>query len=293
MKNIYKTYKISKELTPDMKYAIEQLTANQEGFGSFLVDASNFFKKKIDAIRGVFGLNSKNDTKEISKESSKLYKDLQSYDKLVKTIGSKQDKYDAVSSIIVPWIPGVKSDLYTLVTGLKSNVSGIYDNGLVYLEEADTFLAKLLGDEEYATSVIPNKELLSKLSSYKDGTTKYLTDVIDGRTLMDNRELKDVIPNFSSVEVIHNSFKDMIVAKELENVQQVFNKAESLANRAKELYNRVQSKDFTISTVRAKEMGPLLQDSAAIVTNIGAIVRLLDAGVTVHKAILQKLDKLI
>ena len=40
-------------------------------------------------------------------------------------------------------------------------------------------------------------------------------------------------------------------------------------------------------------MGPLLQDSAAIVTNIGAIVRLLDAGVTVHKAILQKLDKLI
>ena len=110
---------------------------------------------------------------------------------------------------------------------------------------------------------------------------------------MDNRELKDVIPNFSSVEVIHNSFKDMIVAKELENVQQVFNKAESLAARAKELYNRVQSKNFTISTVRAKEMGPLLQDSAAIVTNIGAIVRLLDAGVTVHKAILQKLDKLI
>ena len=278
MKNIYKTYKISKELTPDMKYAIEQLTANQEGFGSFLVDASNFFKKKIDAIRGVFGLNSKNDTKEISKESSKLYKDLQSYDKLVKSIGSKQDKYDAVSSIIVPWIPGVKSDLYTLVTGLKSNVSGIYDSGLVYLEEADTFLAKLLGDEEYATSVIPNKELLGKLSSYKDSTTKYLTDVI---------------PNFSSVEIIHNSFKDMIVAKELENVQQVFNKAESLAARAKELYNRVQSKDFTISTVRAKEMGPLLQDSAAIVTNIGAIVRLLDAGVTVHKAILQKLDKLI
>ena len=262
MKNIYKTYKISKELTPDMKYAIEQLTANQEGFGSFLVDASNFFKKKIDAIRGVFGLNSKNDTKEISKESSKLYKDLQSYDKLVKSIGSKQDKYDAVSSIIVPWIPGVKSDLYTLVTGLKSNVSGIYDSGLPYLEEADTFLAKLLGDEEYATSVIPNKELLGKLSSYKDSTTKYLTDVIDGRTLMDN-------------------------------VQQVFNKAESLANRAKELYNRAQSKDFTISTVRAKEMGPLLQDSAAIVTNIGAIVRLLDAGVTVHKAILQKLDKLI
>ena len=285
MKNIYKTYKISKELTPDMKYAIEQLTANQEGFGSFLVDASNFFKKKIDAIRGVFGLNSKN--------ASKLYKDLQSYDKLVKSIGSKQDKYDAVSSIIVPWIPGVKSDLYTLVTGLKSNVSGIYDSGLPYLEEADTFLAKLLGDEEYATSVIPNKELLGKLSSYKDSTTKYLTDVIDGRTLMDNRELKDVIPNFSSVEVIHNSFKDMIVAKELENVQQVFNKAESLAARAKELYNRVQSKDFTISTVRAKEMGPLLQDSAAIVTNIGAIVRLLDAGVTVHKAILQKLDKLI
>ena len=63
MKSIYKNYKISKELLPDMTYATEQLTANQEGFGSFIMSVTSFFKKKIEAIAGIFGLNSKNDTR--------------------------------------------------------------------------------------------------------------------------------------------------------------------------------------------------------------------------------------
>ena len=294
MKSIYKNYRISKQLIPDMEYAVNQLTANHEGFGSFIMSVSNFFKKKIEAIAGVFGINSKNDTKEISKETSQLYKELAKFDNSLKKI-TKADSnlYKSLSAILLPWIPGVKPDLYTLVAGLKVNVDGIKSKALPYLEEADTFISKLIGDEEYRTSIIPNKELIDKLKSYSKETTVYLTDIIDGKLLADSRELKDVIPNLESIETIHTMLKDMIVAKDIENVQIIFNAGSSIADKAKELFNLVQKNSLTISKVRANEMGPVLQEAATIVPNVAAIVRMLDASVKVHKALVLKLDGII
>lgn len=294
MKSIYKNYRLSKQLIPDMEYAVNQLTANQEGFGSFIMSVSNFFKKKIDSIAGVFGINSKNDTKEISKETSQLYRELSKFDNGIKKIVKADDNlYKSLGSILLPWIPGVKPDLYNLVAGLKINVDGIKTKALPYLEEADTFISKLIGDEDYRTSIIPNKELIEKLKSYSKETTSYLTDIIDGRLLADSRELKDVIPNLESIDTIHVALKDMIAAKDIENVQVIFNAAGSIAAKAKELFNMVQKNSLTISKVRANEMGPVLQEAATIVTNVAAIVRMLDASVKVHKAILIKLDSII
>lgn len=294
MKSIYKNYRLSKQLIPDMEYAVNQLTANQEGFGSFIMSVSNFFKKKIDSIAGVFGINSKNDTKEISKETSQLYRELSKFDNGIKKIIKADDNlYKSLGAILLPWIPGVKPDLYNLVAGLKVNVDGIKTKALPYLEEADTFISKLIGDEDYRTSIIPNKELIDKLRSYSKETTSYLTDIIDGRLLADSRELKDVIPNLESIDTIHVALKDMIAAKDIENVQVIFNAAGSIAAKAKELFNMVQKNSLTISKVRANEMGPVLQEAATIVTNVAAIVRMLDASVKVHKAILIKLDSII
>lgn len=294
MKSIYKNYRLSKQLIPDMEYAVNQLTANQEGFGSFIMSVSNFFKKKIDSIAGVFGINSKNDTKEISKETSQLYKELSKFDNGIKKIvKADENLYKSLGAILLPWIPGVKPDLYNLVAGLKVNVDGIKTKALPYLEEADTFISKLIGDEDYRTSIIPNKELIEKLKSYSKETTSYLTDIIDGRLLADSRELKDVIPNLESINTIHVALKDMIAAKDIENVQVIFNAAGNIATKAKELFNMVQKNSLTISKVRANEMGPVLQEAATIVTNVAAIVRMLDASVKVHKAILIKLDSII
>lgn len=294
MKSIYKNYRLSKQLIPDMEYAVNQLTANQEGFGSFIMSVSNFFKKKIDSIAGVFGINSKNDTKEISKETSQLYRELSKFDNGIKKIvKADENLYKSLGAILLPWIPGVKPDLYNLVAGLKVNVDGIKSKALPYLEEADTFISKLIGDEDYRTSIIPNKELIEKLKSYSKETTSYLTDIIDGRLLADSRELKDVIPNLESIDTIHVALKDMIAAKDIENVQVIFNAAGSIASKAKELFNMVQKNSLTISKVRANEMGPVLQEAATIVTNVAAIVRMLDASVKVHKAILIKLDSII
>ena len=294
MKSIYKNYRLSKQLIPDMEYAVNQLTANQEGFGSFIMSVSNFFKKKIDSIAGVFGINSKNDTKEISKETSQLYRELSKFDNgLKKIVKADENLYKSLGSILLPWIPGVKPDLYNLVAGLKVNVDGIKTKALPYLEEADTFISKLIGDEDYRTSIIPNKELIEKLKSYSKETTSYLTDIIDGRLLADSRELKDVIPNLESIDTIHVALKDMIAAKDIENVQVIFNAAGNIATKAKELFNMVQKNSLTISKVRANEMGPVLQEAATIVTNVAAIVRMLDASVKVHKAILIKLDSII
>lgn len=294
MKSIYKNYKISKELLPDMTYATEQLTANQEGFGSFIMSVTSFFKKKIEAIAGIFGLNSKNDTKEVSKETSALYKEFTKFDKAVdKAVKSDAKTYNNIKNILLPWIPGVKPDLYSLVTGLKLHIDNIETTAMPLLENTDTFISKLLGDEDYRTSIIPNKELVDNLKKYSKETTNYLTDIINGKQVADSREFGDVIPNLQSIQAIHNSLKDMLFAKDIEKVQEIFNYANKIGNNAKELLNQAQKNTLNISKVRANELGPVLQESAAIVTNVAAIVRILDASVKIHKTILAKLDMII
>jgi hypothetical protein len=294
MKSIYKNYKISKELLPDMTYAIDQLTANQEGFGSFIMSVTSFFKKKIEAISGIFGINSKNDTKEISKETAALYKEFSKFDKTVNQTVKSEDKiYNSLRSILIPWIPGVKPDLYSLVTGLKLQVDEVQNKALPLLDQTDTFISKLLGDEDYRTSIIPNKELVDSLKKYSKDTTNYLTDIINGKQVADSREFEDVIPNMQSIETIHNILKDLLFAKDLEKVQEVFNYANKIGNNAKELLSQAQKNQLNISKVRANELGPVLQESAAIVTNVAAIIRILDASVKIHKAILEKLSYLV
>ena len=96
-----------------------------------------------------------------------------------------------------------------------------------------------------------------------------------------------------SIETIHNTLKDLLFAKDLEKVQEVFNYANKIGNNAKELLSQAQKNQLNISKVRANELGPVLQESAAIVTNVAAIIRILDASVKIHKAILEKLSYLV
>ena len=160
------TYTKSNQLMPKMDRAENLVTISQEGLGSFIQSVSNFFLEKVKGIKQVFSFN--------AKEVSLVEKDLLKLAKPVEKIANLDESAQAaIKKIIIPWIPGIDQDFYQLVTGLVPHLDNIQKNGTSILEDIDTYLAKIAGDEEYRISKMPNKELVKSLKKFEENDTIY------------------------------------------------------------------------------------------------------------------------
>lgn len=288
---IYKDRDISYKLLPNMEYVVDSITANQEDFGSFMLSASKFFSSKIDALRGIFNLNGKVNTQELSKGTKALLKELESNDKLVDKIANEPgSKYLTLSKVLIPYIPGVAVDHYMLVTGIKPYALSISNDVIGILEELDTYISKLVGDQDFRTSLTPAKELTDKLTKIQSDMNKYLLEIIDGKIMKDHRELKDVIPNLSSVKVCHNTLKEIIGVRDFEKLAKLQELSNRLAGRANELYKLVNGSKVAISKTRLKEFKDMLPVGAKLIIDATTIARLVDGALRVQRSLLIKLS---
>lgn len=293
MDTFYKNYVESRRLTPDLTTTASTLISNQEGIGNFISSIGDFFLKKVNDIKGVFGINAKNDLKAFSKEAKMIYKEFSSLDSVVKRVSSlDKEKYDLIKGVKVPWIPGVDTDLPTLLSGIEVHVNEINSVAIPLLEEVDTYISKVAGEDSYRLSTVPNKDLVKKLNNYTKGTTGYLTSIINGKKLLDFKEFQDVVPNLGSIGTCHDILKGIIVNKEVGKVQEIFNKSESLGVRSKELYETLQSESIQMSKIRVNELVDVLKASAQLVTDVAGIIRILDASGRVHLSVCGKIANL-
>jgi hypothetical protein len=292
MKNVYELYKAAKSHIVNTDYLGEHLTVGQEDFGSFIVKIGGYFLKKMESLKEVFGFSGKDTTKEVSKLSGRYTNELKKYDKTVEVISNKGgDAYHAVGQILIPYLPGVKPDYYTLLTTLKDKV--LYVNSIVlpYLEKVDSYTAKIVGDEDFRITVDNNKDFIKEGKDIVKTLGGYLEDIMDGKLMDDHRELRDVIPNLSSISTCHTILKDIVGARDLNNVSKLFDLSESIGNRVLTITNR-DSKTLAFNKVKFKDTLTILGDSAQIVTDCSAVIRLLDSCLRIHTTLLIKLEGL-
>ena len=293
MKNIYRDYNIAYKLVPDLDYAVNNIVANQEDFGSFMLTASKFFSSKFEALKGVFGLSSKVTTAELSKGTKKILSDLNKADNIVNKVSNAEgSKYMAVSKILIPYIPGINVDFYTLVTGIKPYAIKINEEIIPILEELDTYFSKLVGDVEFRTSLTPNKDLLDKIKKFQSELNDYLVDVINGQVLTDHREFKDVLPNFTSFKICHNTLKDIIGIRDFEKLATIQDISTRIGTRATNFYNMVNKGSVAVSKTRLNEIKDMLPLGAKLVTDAVAIARLVDASLRIQRVLIDKLSGL-
>lgn len=289
-----KYYNMSKKFTPDMVYASQQMVVvDQEGLGSFLTKISSFISSKFDALKSVFNINGATpDLKLISKKTTQAYKDLAALDSAVKALDKKSPEwFKSISRVEVPCIPGVKVNMLELSNGLEGNVSIITDKTLEVLNNIDTYIGTLLANEEFRTSNAPEANLLNSLKSVEQPTTKYLTDIIDGKLLKDATELDRLYPNVMSFGMVHSNFKNMANFKDASVLKTIFDMITDIRSKVDKLHSMVSSNEMSISKKRLDELCVVLQLSAQFVTNIASTVRLLDIGIKCHKYTIEKITK--
>ena len=283
-------YNSSKKTLLNMDRSESLLVANHEDIRSFMKKVSGFFIKKVNDVASLFSSNSKNNTKNLSRGIRLIIKDLEREDKnVVKIAALSPESFDIMKKIIVPWIPGIDVTYPELIKSIETHIINISTTGIKLLEEADTYISKLSSDEEFRMSMIPNKDFINRLKDYNKVTTGYLESMINGKKIKDNIELGEILPDGKSFLDSHNILKGIIGYKDIDSVQNIFDMSGNIAKRTNELHDTLVDGNLAISRTKVKEMPVILKESAQLVTNCAALLRLLDAATRVHMVLLSKL----
>ena len=280
------TYNKSNHLMPKMSRANDLVTVNQEGLGEFIQKVSGFFLEKITSIKEIFSINGKKPTFNI-KDFNKLSP---SINKLSELDASAQA---ALKNILIPWIPGIDQDFYQLVTGLVPHLDNIQKNGEAILEDVDTYLAKIAGDEDFRISKAPSKDLLNSLKKFESNDTVYLETIINGRQMKDVIEIEKALPNFKVLPNIHASLESITDVSKVATLEKIVDKINRLVERANGIYTILKQDKTAMSKVKVDELVNVLTYSSKIVINISSLIRLYDAATKVEKALIEKLSKVI
>ena len=280
------TYNKSNHLMPRMSRANDLVTVNQEGLGEFIQKVSGFFLEKITSIKEIFSINGKKPTFNI-KDFNKLSP---SINKLSELDASAQA---ALKNILIPWIPGIDQDFYQLVTGLVPHLDNIQKNGEAVLEDVDTYLAKIAGDEDFRISKAPSKDLLNTLKKFESNDTVYLETIINGRQMKDVIEIEKALPNFKVLPNIHASLESITDISKVATLEKIADKINRLVDRANGIYTILKQDKTAMSKVKVDELVNVLTYSSKIVINISSLIRLYDAATKVEKALIEKLSKVI
>lgn len=288
MNSIVKDYMYLKASTPNL---VNRSNLNNENFGNFITGISRFLKSKITGIKSIIDFNKTKLTATTREQKVNDIGTLLTTDNVCNEISNRDEKhFKRVSVFIVPYIPGVKVDLPTLVDGLSKFEKLITNDVNMVLDEADTFIAKVSGDVEYRVSQIPYETDLF-INTGKE-CFEYLNNIMDEKLVDDNKKLEEVIPNFKSLYITHRTLINLTSKIDVKLLTKLQERVLILSNRVDDFIKLVNDGNVNISNTRLNEICNVLQYSAQLVTDVSSLVRLIDASEKIQLYIVNKLSNL-
>lgn len=295
MNNIIKDYIARENYLHKHDKGFERFEFATEGFGTYLSKVSDFFRKKINAIKEIFNITSNdkqavnlinNNSKDINVEFGKLQ--LQGNN----ISGKGGDYFKAVSGILFPTIPGLKCDFYELSKVLKDSTGVIMTEVRPLLSEVDTYLSKIVNDEDFRLSMQPGN-IAERVMKVSEKLNAPLTNIIDPKRIDDKAELKNMIPNLSSLKEVGDNLKDSLITKDLTLVSSVYDMNLIISNKIENLMKVIEKGDnLNISKVRLDELVMVLKYSSQLVGDTSAYIRLSDASYKVYEIIVSRLNQI-
>lgn len=266
-----------------------------EDFATFIRKVGDFFKSKLNSIKEIFNItaNEKQSVNAIAASVTNLNSEMKDTFKLSDNVSKKGGTFfSSVESIIVPTIPGINIDFLTLTKELSSKTDIIINDIKPLLSEIDTYLSKLVNDDDFRTSLTPGT-LEKKTQTISDLLNTALTKIIDTKKVDDKTELKNLIPNLSSIKDISNNLQNSVITKDIKLLSTIYDLNSSIANKMDNLITLLQKNPkLYISKVRLDELLSVLKYSSQLVTDVSAYIRLTDAAYKVFSIIVTKLEKI-
>lgn len=236
-------------------------TAN-EGLSVFLEKVGSMFLDKMESVREVLGISSKQ-ANTVANEFNGYITDLsKNREDLLWVVNNIS--YMVVSQARVMAPVGLKVDLLKVADELEDSIKMINSTVEKSLDELDTTVSSILNSEDYRTQ---SKPLKPDNNAIKCSEKLYavLNRVVDTKKVEDTKLVKELIPNVSSLTKLYDS---LIKSSEYTSV----NKLKVINEKVDDIYVKVQalenemSGEFMVSKNVLKKLAADLEFNAKMVT---------------------------
>ena len=236
-------------------------TAN-EGLSVFLEKVGSMFLDKMESVREVLGISSKQ-ANTVANEFNGYITDLsKNREDLLWVVNNIS--YMVVSQARVMAPVGLKVDLLKVADELEDSIKMINSTVEKSLDELDTTVSSILNSEDYRTQ---SKPLKPDSNAIKCSEKLYavLNRVVDTKKVEDTKLVKELIPNVSSLTKLYDR---LIKSSEYTSV----NKLKVINEKVDDIYVKVQalenemSGEFMVSKNVLKKLAADLEFNAKMVT---------------------------
>lgn len=269
---------------------LAEIKIGHEDFGSFVKGISSFFTNKIPAIANSFVNNTQRSGKINKDDYNQFVREILENDKLIKTIIG-DIKYMNVENIQCPIMLGSRLPLLDTCSALKEANMNITNHFKDALDYADLFISNLISSDDFrqshgSTSMSFNGKsdahwyIVSDSSKLDDIIDK----IIDPKSFADQKPLKDILPNLSSLDVVKTQLLDIAKGNTLNSIEELNVRIKIIADKTNTLYELLKNnKDIEISKKVAMATADVLDRTARYVTSVCTIWHVINQTATTFK----------
>lgn len=263
---------------PDLRGHTEFMAL--EDFSTIITGIKKYFTDTLPAVSKIFSTNASRAGK-IDKEQYNSF--LKTIYELEKDIGKIEKlPYSEVENIKVPVMLGMRTDLLNTVTILSQASEVVNDNLLTLVEYTDIFVSLVMSDKDFRTASRVNysriKESFRKenkntldinsIEHVYDKLQNYINQVVDPKNHYDQRSIKQLIPNISSLYHIQSILLETAKSNTLENVELLEKEVGKISSRIDTLYDYISSdEEFEINKQVLNELASTLESTGKAITS--------------------------
>lgn len=244
-------------------------TAN-EGLSSFLEKVGSMFINKMESVREVLGISSKQ-ANAVANDFNSFVADLtKNREQLLWVVNNIS--YSIVNKARVMAPVGLKVDLIKACDELEDSIKLFTNTAVKSLLELDVLVSSILNDVNFRTQTKPLKP---NDAPVKCGDKLYsvLNRLVDTRKVEDTKIVNELIPNLSCLTKLYDN---LIKSSELTSVNTLKEINEQIDNIyvKTEVLAKEMEGDYTVSKTVLKKLSADLESNAKMVTVIMSTIYL-------------------
>lgn len=242
---------------------------NSEDLSSFVKGIGNFFNNKLDILKGIFKPFGNVGKSEAVKPVE--FKDISEFVKVMSNERKTIDKaanasYGVYEGLRIATVPGLTTNMIDATDKtiqMISIVNSVLDKKL---DDLDTLISKVLGDENFRTSTRPIVHDTTTVNTINT-LHKTINTFISPKQVQDTCLLKDIYPNMRSIKDCFEKLISTASHGSLEQLESYNNRIGKIVEKINALVDETKKRpDLVISKVVLKELSLETEEVAELVT---------------------------
>lgn len=288
-KNIGKYIQDMNKLTPELKSRSNVMST--EELSSFFTGLSSFFTNKLPDLVKAF-TNNGQVNRTLTDDYNQFMKELIAMEPEVISVSTKV-KYSDVSSMKIPVMIGMRSDLLTTCKLLAAANDNINKNLTTILDTTDKYVSSFLSSKDFKLSTDP---FFKEAKTFQEAMNiaDILDKLVDPNGTSDQFKVSQLVSNCSSIKTVYDELLRISKGNTVDKLNKINKEIATIADKVNTLYEQLSNnKDMEVSKEVIYKLSMVLEDTARYVTYTVSTYHIINQTITTTKHLVEAVSKMV